>query len=39
MLLLNEDNCLVKGMQEDYYVQFDSNDGKCEALVDLWSRC
>lgn len=37
MLLLSEDNFVVNGIRH-YYVQFDTNESKCDALVDLWGR-
>jgi superfamily II DNA/RNA helicase len=37
MLLLNEDNSLVKGIRH-YYVPFDTTESKLEALIELWGR-
>jgi superfamily II DNA/RNA helicase len=37
MLLLNEDNSLVKGIRH-YHISFDTTESKCEALIELWGR-
>lgn len=37
MLMLHENNFIVNGIRH-YFVVFDSNDSKCDALVELWGR-